>query len=213
MIRSVRIGLRLCGIAEEPFWPAPNGSSTSRTSVRCRLRTSVAKRSRPAPAIAIREVSTAWRSRGIDLGGDVLALQPEPLHHPRLDRRRHRGVGADRAGELAEGELLEGVGEALEVAVGLEGEAGEAQAEGRRLGVDAVGAADAERVALLERPLDQRVAVGARRRRARSRRPGAAAGPAPCRARRRRSARSGSSGRARRPTRRRRRRRRRRRGR
>ena len=64
MIRSVRIGLRLWGIAEEPFWPSPNGSSTSRTSVRCRLRTSVAKRSSPAPAIAIREVSTAWRSRG-----------------------------------------------------------------------------------------------------------------------------------------------------
>ena len=51
--------------------------------------------------------------------------------------------------------------EAVEVAVGLEGEAGEAQAEGRRLGVDAVGAADAERVAVLQRPLDQGVAVGA----------------------------------------------------
>ena len=43
------------------------------------------------------------------LGGDVLAPQAEPLHHPRLDRGRHRGVGADRAGELADGELLEGV--------------------------------------------------------------------------------------------------------
>ena len=64
-MRSVRIGLRLWGIAEEPFCPAANGSSTSRTSVRCRLRISVAKRSRPPPAIAIREVSTAWRSRGI----------------------------------------------------------------------------------------------------------------------------------------------------
>ncbi len=96
-----------------------------------------------------------------DLGGHVLALQPQPLHHPRLDRRRHRGVGADRAGELAEAQLLEGVGEAGEVAVGLEGEAGEAQAEGRRLGVDSVRPADAERVALLQRPLDQCVAVGA----------------------------------------------------
>ena len=52
--------------------------------------------------------------------------------------------------------------QALEVAVGLEGEAGEPQAEGGRLGVDAVGASDAERVAVLERALDQRVAVGAR---------------------------------------------------
>ena len=65
MIRSVRIGLRLWGIAEEPFWPARNGSSTSRTSVFCRLRTSVAKRSSPAPAIASVAVSSAWRSRGI----------------------------------------------------------------------------------------------------------------------------------------------------
>ncbi len=39
-IRSQVIGLRLCGIAEEPFWPRPNGSSASRTSVRCRWRIS-----------------------------------------------------------------------------------------------------------------------------------------------------------------------------
>ena len=73
-----------------------------------------------------------------------------------------------------------------EVAVGLEGEAGEAQAEGRRLGVDAVGAADAERVALLQRPLDQRVAVGAGRGEDDLAGLRAAAAPAPCRARRRR---------------------------
>ena len=121
----------------------------------------MAKRSRPAPAIATRESQHGVAVARDHLGRDVLALQPEPLHHPRLDRGRHRGVGADRAGELAEGELLEGIAEAGEVAVGLEGEAGEAQAEGRRLGVDAVGAADAERVAVLQRPLDQRVAVGA----------------------------------------------------
>ena len=33
-------GLRLCGIAELPFCPAPKDSSASRTSVRCRWRTS-----------------------------------------------------------------------------------------------------------------------------------------------------------------------------
>ena len=29
-------GFRLCGIAEDPFWPAAKGSSASRTSVRCK---------------------------------------------------------------------------------------------------------------------------------------------------------------------------------
>ena len=63
-MRSVMIGLRLCGIALEPFWPAWNGSSTSRTSVRWRWRISCAKRSSPAPASAIALSSSAWRSRG-----------------------------------------------------------------------------------------------------------------------------------------------------
>ena len=34
------IGLRLCGIAELPFWPAAKNSSASRTSVRWRCRNS-----------------------------------------------------------------------------------------------------------------------------------------------------------------------------
>ena len=63
-MRSQVIGLRLCGIADEPFWPLPNGSSASRISVRWRFRISVAKRSSPAPASAIAERSAAWRSRG-----------------------------------------------------------------------------------------------------------------------------------------------------
>src|SRR5439155_9694783 len=53
-------------------------------------------------------------------------------------------------------------GEPLEVAIRLEGEARELEAERRGLGVDAVGAADAERVAELDGPRGQRVAVGAR---------------------------------------------------
>ena len=57
------IGLRLWGIELEPFWPAPNGSRTSPTSVRARWRSSVAKRSSPAPASAIACSSSAWRSR------------------------------------------------------------------------------------------------------------------------------------------------------
>ena len=72
---------------------------------------------------------------------------------------RGRGVGADRAGELADRRLLEGVAQAAQVAVGLEREAGEAQPERRRLGVDAVGAPDAERLGVLARLRDERVAV------------------------------------------------------
>ena len=54
VMRSVVIGLRLCGIALDPFCePERNGSSTSRTSVRWRWRISVASRSSPAPASAI----------------------------------------------------------------------------------------------------------------------------------------------------------------
>src|SRR6266550_727183 len=43
--RSPEIGLRLCGMAELPFWPSPKNSPTSKTSVRCRWRNSVAQRS------------------------------------------------------------------------------------------------------------------------------------------------------------------------
>ena len=41
-------GLRLCGIADEPFWPSAKYSEASRSSVRCRWRNSVAKRSTAA---------------------------------------------------------------------------------------------------------------------------------------------------------------------
>ena len=89
-----------------------------------------------------------------------------------LDRLRAAGIGRVIAVDLTRPEIgipvvrvvipgLEGVGEASQIAVGLEGETGEAKAEGRGLGVDAVGAADAERVAMLQGPLDQGVAIGA----------------------------------------------------
>src|SRR5690606_40924340 len=40
---SVSTGLRLWGIAEEPFWPGEKYSSASRTSVRCRCLISIAR--------------------------------------------------------------------------------------------------------------------------------------------------------------------------
>ena len=49
-IVSAEIGLRLWGIADEPFWPALNPScGLRRTSVRCRCRNSTAISSHVAP--------------------------------------------------------------------------------------------------------------------------------------------------------------------
>ena len=153
-IRSQTTGLRLCGIALEPFWPARNGSSTSRTSVRCRWRISVAKRSSPAPASAIADSSSAWRSRGttwVEIGS---ALQAEAFDHALLvvrAERRPRADGArDRGRDLAE-RALQPIG----VAVRLHRVAGELEPERRRLRVDAVRAPDAQRVRVLARLLGQ----------------------------------------------------------
>ena len=62
---SVSTGLRLCGIADEPFWPAEKNSSASSTSVRCRWRISVASRSTEEATTASVAKNMACRSRGI----------------------------------------------------------------------------------------------------------------------------------------------------
>ena len=62
-MRSATTGFRLCGIAEEPFWPRPNGSCTSPTSVRARWRTSSAKESSDDATTASAANSSACRSR------------------------------------------------------------------------------------------------------------------------------------------------------
>ncbi len=62
-IRSQRIGLRLCGIALEPFWPRVNGSSASPMSDRWSDRISVAIFSREAATRASEARNAACRSR------------------------------------------------------------------------------------------------------------------------------------------------------
>ena len=62
---SVSTGLRLCGIAELPFWPGEKYSSASSTSVRCRWRISVASRSIEEAITPSVAKNIAWRSRGI----------------------------------------------------------------------------------------------------------------------------------------------------
>ncbi len=49
---SLTMGLRLWGIALEPFWPSVKRSSASATSVRCQWRMLVARRSIPAATTA-----------------------------------------------------------------------------------------------------------------------------------------------------------------
>ncbi len=59
VICSQPIGLRLCGMAEEPFCPLANGSSTSPISVFCRPRISSANFSSEAAVIASAVISSA----------------------------------------------------------------------------------------------------------------------------------------------------------
>ena len=82
-MRSATFGLRLCGIADEPFMPCANGSSTSRTSVRARCRISVAKRSSDVAKIASAASSSAWRSRAITCVESGSGSRPSRSHATR----------------------------------------------------------------------------------------------------------------------------------
>ncbi len=83
---------------------------------------------------------------GDDLGGDVLAREAQGLEDPRLELGPQRRVGADRAAQRPDTRLGEGPFEPLCVAVRLEREAGELEPERRRLGMDAVSAANRDDV-------------------------------------------------------------------
>ncbi len=159
-IRSATFGLRLCGIADEPFMPCANGSSTSRTSVRARWRISVANRSSDVAIEREHREQLGVAVARDHLRRERVRLEAEPLAGDPLDLGVEAGVGADRARELADAVRLERAHEARAVAVELERPAGELPAERRRLGVDPVRAADADRAPVL---------LGAARRPRRSR--------------------------------------------
>ena len=91
-----------------------------------------------------------------DLCGDVLAREPQAREHAQLEVGTRGRVGADGAGDRADVRLVEGELQALGVAVRLECEAGELDAERGRLGVDAVGAPDAQRERVLARARSER---------------------------------------------------------
>src|ERR1700719_47860 len=88
-------GLRLCGIDEEPFWPAEKYSSASNTSVRCKWRISVASRSTEA---ATTHGVAVTRN---DLGRDRLDPKPHLARDMGFDPRIDLGKSSDRAGDRA----------------------------------------------------------------------------------------------------------------
>ena len=148
-IRSETIGFRLCGIEDEPFWPAPNGSSTSCTSVRARWRISSANRSSDAASSASALSTSACRSRWriwVELGA---GSSPSRSQATRSTSGIGGGVGADGARELADAHPLERPSDARAVALERERPAGELEPERGRLGVDAVSTPDRQRVAVL----------------------------------------------------------------
>ncbi len=139
---SVSTGLRLCGIAEEPFWPSEKNSSASSTSVRWRWRISIARRSSDEATTPRVAKNIAWRSRGmtwVETGsgvrpicsatycstrGSILAKVPTA---PEIAQVATSARAATRRAAVA-----------LEFGIGL----GELQPEGHGLGMDAVRAAD-----------------------------------------------------------------------
>ena len=88
---------------------------------------------------------------------DRLRLEAEPLAGDALDLGVDGRVGADGARELPDAVRFERAHETGAPPVELEGPAGELPAEGRRLRVDAVRTADADRVAVLLGAPDDRV--------------------------------------------------------
>ena len=104
-------------------------------------------------AVARDDLRRGWFDDEAEFGGDML-----------LNRRRHIGKGADRAGDCAGGDVVAGVDEAVAVALELGIGLRELEAEGHRLGVDSVAAADGRRQLTLQRPalqhFEQVVEVG-----------------------------------------------------
>ena len=119
-MRSATTGFRLCGIADEPFWPLPNGSCTSATSVRARCRISSANFSSDAAQTASAESSSACRSRWMIWVAAGTGSRPSSLAGEALDLGVGHGVGADGAGELADAQAFERPRQPLSRAVELE---------------------------------------------------------------------------------------------
>ena len=192
-------GLRLCGMAELPFWPRAKYSSASRTSVRCRCRTSSAIFSQRAVARA-RATDESGVPVALDhLRGDRRGLEIEPRRRCALPlparcgrrcRRRRRVLPTRRSSAAAPRRVRLRPASSYQMA--------SLRPKVIGLGMHAVGAADLDGAAELQRAPLQHGAQGLQIARAGWRKPAGAAGPGRCPPRHWRSGRSAASARPRR---------------
>ena len=75
-MRSEMIGFFLCGMADEPFCPLPNGSCSSRTSVRWPCRTSSAIASQTVAMIDSADTHSVMPSRNTTCDAASAAFMP-----------------------------------------------------------------------------------------------------------------------------------------
>ena len=155
MSRSDTIGLRLCGIADEPFWPDRNGSWTSPSSVCWRLRTSTAKRSIEPPVTAIAARNAAWRSRWticVLTGSAASPSSASASASTSGGRCEYVPTGPE---SFPVARSAEAAAQARAIAVELERPGRELEPERDRLGVDAVRASHLERAGVLSGASDE----------------------------------------------------------
>ena len=143
-------GLRLCGIAEEPFWPSEKNSSASSTSVRCRWRISVASRSTEEATTPSVAKYMAWRSRGMTWVETGSTASPIALATC-ASTRGSTCAKVPTAPEIAQvatslRAATSRASRAREFGIGMR----ELEPERGRLGMDAVRAADGRRHLVLE---------------------------------------------------------------
>ena len=196
------IGLRLCGIALEPFWPCRERllDLAHLGALQVADLESRAARARRRPA---RSRSAARRGGRAARPGSKAARRRRPsrVHDRALDVGLERRVGADRARELADGEPAR-TPLAAAARCGRLSNAKPASFSPKVVGSACTPCVRPTQIVSRNsraRATSARVKRAARRQRALAR-PRAAGAPGRCRARRRTSGRSGSSGRPRRST-------------
>ena len=136
-------GLRLCGMAELPFWPRAKYSSASRTSVRCRWRTSRAIFSHSAVASASAATNCGVPVALDHLRGHRRGLQAQPRADPLLGFRTDVArTCPPRRRSCRRAVLRPRRRSARQIAPGFLVPDGQLEAESDRLGVHAVRAAD-----------------------------------------------------------------------